>query len=228
MADIQHAILTDPLLHEPKGVASAANGRVYVSNGSGSGTWKQVDSTNIQGLTGDGGNTNRIIESNGANGFNFKLHHAYGAMVMTNNANNFNVVAAVDPNLATDSDYVLFTGSGAPLTAGGFEFGGITFSVDRLIVPVNGIYKINLWALIASFPSNIARIGIKYRISGGAFSARRPVTKSNSAGDFGNLSGFGIFQLAANDYIQLYIASSVTGGVMVNDMNTTLELIRPL
>lgn len=228
MADIQHAILTDPQLHEPKGVASAANGRVYVSNGSGSGVWKQVDSTNIQGLAGDGGNTNRIPESNGSNGFDFKIHKAYGSMVLTNNANNFNVVAAVDPNLATNSDYVLFTGSGAPLTASGLEFGGVSFSVDRLTAPVSGIYKASLWSLIASFPSNTARIGIKYRVSGTTFGARRTVSKSNSAGDYGNMSAFSLVQLNAGDYIQLYIASSVTGGVMVNELNTTLELVRPL
>ena len=34
-----HANLTDPELHEPKGVASAASGTVYVANGSGSGAW---------------------------------------------------------------------------------------------------------------------------------------------------------------------------------------------
>jgi hypothetical protein len=40
MANINHSNLTDPYLHEPKGVGSAADGKVYVSNGSGSGTWK--------------------------------------------------------------------------------------------------------------------------------------------------------------------------------------------
>jgi hypothetical protein len=39
MANIQHAVLTDPQLHEPKGVSTAASGKVYRANGSGSGTW---------------------------------------------------------------------------------------------------------------------------------------------------------------------------------------------
>lgn len=39
MATINHSTLTDPYLHEPKGVASAGAGTVYVANGSGSGTW---------------------------------------------------------------------------------------------------------------------------------------------------------------------------------------------
>lgn len=34
-----HKDLTGADLHEPKGISSAANGTVYVANGSGSGTW---------------------------------------------------------------------------------------------------------------------------------------------------------------------------------------------
>jgi hypothetical protein len=39
---IQHITVTDPLLHEPKGVAAAAVNQVYVSDGAGSGTWQSV------------------------------------------------------------------------------------------------------------------------------------------------------------------------------------------
>lgn len=42
MANIQHAVLTDPQLHEPKGVSTAASGKVYVANGSGSGAWQYI------------------------------------------------------------------------------------------------------------------------------------------------------------------------------------------
>jgi len=37
---VQHNVITDPDLHEPKGIASATSGKVYISNGSGSGTWE--------------------------------------------------------------------------------------------------------------------------------------------------------------------------------------------
>jgi hypothetical protein len=39
MANVNHSTLTDPFLHEPKGIATASSGQVYVANGSGSGTW---------------------------------------------------------------------------------------------------------------------------------------------------------------------------------------------
>ena len=42
MANIQHSALTDPNLHEPKGASTAASGKVYVANGSGSGAWQFI------------------------------------------------------------------------------------------------------------------------------------------------------------------------------------------
>lgn len=37
MADLEHKDITDPNIHEPKGISSASSGDVYVANGSGSG-----------------------------------------------------------------------------------------------------------------------------------------------------------------------------------------------
>ena len=37
-----HSTLTDPNIHEPKGASTATVGKVYVSNGSGSGSWLHV------------------------------------------------------------------------------------------------------------------------------------------------------------------------------------------
>lgn len=42
MANVQHSAITDPNIHEPKGVSSAAAGKVYVANGSGSGSWQYI------------------------------------------------------------------------------------------------------------------------------------------------------------------------------------------
>lgn len=47
MADISHKNITDADLHEPKGVAGASAGQVYVANGSGSGTWTAQDRTGL-------------------------------------------------------------------------------------------------------------------------------------------------------------------------------------
>jgi len=39
MANVQHSSLPDAELHEPKGVAAASSGEVYVADGSASGAW---------------------------------------------------------------------------------------------------------------------------------------------------------------------------------------------
>ena len=42
MANISHSTLTDPYLHEPKGVAAATDGATYIANGAGSGAWEKI------------------------------------------------------------------------------------------------------------------------------------------------------------------------------------------
>lgn len=44
MANIEHSDIVDPYIHEPKGVASASEGTVYLADGTGSGDWTEVQS----------------------------------------------------------------------------------------------------------------------------------------------------------------------------------------
>lgn len=44
---VAHSTLTGSDLHEPKGVASATSGQVYIANGSGSGTWTNHFQNNV-------------------------------------------------------------------------------------------------------------------------------------------------------------------------------------
>ncbi len=47
MADVEHNVLTDPELHEPIGIAAAADNTVYVADGATSGAFAQITSTNL-------------------------------------------------------------------------------------------------------------------------------------------------------------------------------------
>ena len=47
MANVNHNTLTDPYLHEPKGVSTALAGQIYVADGAGSGDW--VENSRIVG-----------------------------------------------------------------------------------------------------------------------------------------------------------------------------------
>jgi hypothetical protein len=49
MATIGHKNLTGTQLHEPKGIAAAAANKLYVSNGSGSGTWQKITADQLTG-----------------------------------------------------------------------------------------------------------------------------------------------------------------------------------
>ena len=82
MANVNHSSLTDPYLHEPKGISAAAANKVYVSDGAASGSWKTVytqgwedyedNATGAQALTsgawvdltndGAGSNTNKTYK----------------------------------------------------------------------------------------------------------------------------------------------------------------------
>jgi microcystin-dependent protein len=42
LVNIAHKNLTDPDLHEPKGISTATAGQVYVADGNGSGTWEDL------------------------------------------------------------------------------------------------------------------------------------------------------------------------------------------
>lgn len=41
MVDINHSAIPDPYIHEPKGISTASAGQVYVSDGLGSGNWRE-------------------------------------------------------------------------------------------------------------------------------------------------------------------------------------------
>lgn len=225
MAKIQHKDIPDAQRHEPKGVSVASQYQVYVANGAGSGTWKKVDARDIQGVGGDSGVSGKILLSDGANGFSSKVFSSYGVMGITDNTNNFVIsTAATDPTLHTNSDYVLFSGAGAPFV--GESLYGVSFSVDKLTVSTPGVYEVRFWSNIGTFPSTTAKVGAKFKVNGVNWSPRTVVTKSNSVGDSGHLNAFGLVTLNANDYVQLFVASSSTGNLVINNANLTLELKR--
>lgn len=47
---INHSAITDPKIHEPKGISTATVDRVYVADGAGSGNWTRVKDLNLNGL----------------------------------------------------------------------------------------------------------------------------------------------------------------------------------
>ena len=63
MANVSHSAITDPNIHEPKGVATATSGKVYTANGSGSGTWSLPYPPGISGAS-----NGQVFVANGSGG----------------------------------------------------------------------------------------------------------------------------------------------------------------
>lgn len=221
---VQHKDIPNAQLHEPKNVSTAAIETVYRANGSGSGTWQKLTSNMFKGLAGDGGIADKKVLTDGTGGFKIITDVAYGSATITNNAVNFPVVAVADTTFNTPSQYSLLTGVGAPWLSENLF--GITFSVDRLTVPVTGVYMINLWMNVNTFPNSTAKVSIRYKVNGTTYSSRKPTIKSAVANDVSQLTGFGLIPLTAGDYIQLFIASDTTGNILVGDANNSLHLVR--
>lgn len=89
---VQHRNLPDSELHEPKGAATAVTNTMYISDGSGSGTWKRVPSTGLQGIN-DGSTNNRRVVTDGGGGFKLIPDGVFGQVA-------YNAGSAVRHNLA--------------------------------------------------------------------------------------------------------------------------------
>ena len=63
----EHSVITDPDIHEPKGVASAASGHTYVADGAGSGNWQFPKPNGV-----DTASANQVYVADGAGGGSFK------------------------------------------------------------------------------------------------------------------------------------------------------------
>lgn len=220
---IQHKDITDPNIHEPKGVNVAANKTVYVADGSGTGAWALIDATNIDGLTASAVAGQKII-SNGSDGFSYVRDAAYGSMVMNNNLTGFALTGALDPELSTNQGYTTLTGTGSPWASSNLY--GVTFSTDRLIVPVTGMYELSAEMRITQFPTSTSRVGVRYLIDGATYSTRRSTHKGAGVGDEGKIIITEHVQLTAASYIQLAVASSGSGDIVFNDVTVNLKLIR--
>lgn len=221
---VQHRTLPEAQLHEPKGVSTAPLNSLYVADGVGSGIWKKPTLDVIAGFTGDGGSSNLRLLTNGSGGIRAALDSAYGTMGISNNSSVLTFTSAADPNLISNADYIAVTGAGGPWAAENMS--GVTFSIDKLVAPVAGVYKAETWIGIGGFPTETAKVGFKFRINTGAYSVRRALVRSTGAQAVGNASLFETFSLNAGDSVQLVAASSASGGYVFENIGFTLSLIK--
>ena len=221
---IQHSAITGANVHESKGVDTAAAKLVYVTDGAGSGTWKKVGTDNLLGLTGDSDLVGRKLLTDGNEGFTLGLDSAYGSMTITNNSNTFAVLDSTDNTLASTTGYSILTGTGAPWVSANLY--GITFSTNKLTVPVTGLYELTAFLYIAQTPTAGNKVAARYVVNGSTYGARRYSAKVAVDGDNFQLDMHELVQLTAGDYIQIAYASSINHNAIINDAAVNLKLIR--
>lgn len=197
---IEHASISDPEIHEPKGVSTAAANTAYLADGAGSGVWRQITYSDI------------------ANVF------SYGSMVITNNATNFPLTAVADTTFGTPSQYSVMTGVGAPFSSENLY--NLTFDTDKLVVPYTGIYKVDVYMNISAYPGTNAKVSMRHLLNGTTYSSRAPIVKASGTGAAGQLTGFGLVSMTAGDSLQIALASDTTGNLLIRDFNMTLTLVR--
>lgn len=65
---IEHRSIPESGLHEPKGASTAAENRVYISNGSGSGSWGKIVTAVLEGALGTSPANGRFVITDGSGG----------------------------------------------------------------------------------------------------------------------------------------------------------------
>jgi len=217
---IEHSIITDPNIHEPKGVAAASSGKVYVANGAGSGTWA---------LANPKGSDTAVIRtspiSDGAGGLEWKHNpgSVHGEIYLAAASVS---VGPTGGTITTDTDYRVV---GPTWTLNPDTYlTQLHASNSGLQVLVKGHYLISAYI---SFLSGAVASGtdyaLKYRINNVAtLSTRRIVTEKVTAGaDRITLSASALVMLNANDYIELMLGSSTADTVTVSDASITAILL---
>lgn len=130
---IQHRILPDSELHEPKGAVNAIGGTIYISNGAGSGTWQKVPATSLQGLS-NASVANQQVVTDGAGGLKLVTGSTFGQLyyrVSGSGSGGFSTVSWVSTGLSN----VIQNGSRLQVNVSGnylVRFGGNFIPVDNV------------------------------------------------------------------------------------------------
>lgn len=199
MATVQHSAITDPNIHEPKGVAAATINKVYVSNGTGSGTWQKLSPPQLAGLT-TNGQAGDTLTVDGAGNFVF-TGTPHGQVKFYN----------------LNTPYTLtypssFTKLAPTTTAGGIPSNFTESTTARLTytgtdtVPVSVFYSVSLDQTSGSDRDLILAIYKNGSVVGG----HSVITTSTGLKHV--MAGTTVTTMATNDYVEVFILNNGGSG----------------
>jgi hypothetical protein len=207
MANINHEVIADPYIHEPKGVASALADKVYVSNGTGSGTWKKLSPSSLAGITGNG-TVGTFLSIDGTGNFVF-LPAPHGQTDF------FDATLAAPYTLSATTSYQKLApttvGQGSPALFTEGTNARLTYTGDETVsMAVN--YNLSL-----NIGSSAKDVTIAVYKNGEIANGRTVSTTSSSTKI--NMSGMTIVEMAQNDYVEIYAKISATDTINVYGLN---------
>lgn len=138
----------------------------------------------------------------------------HGQRSATGNTTALSLTAAVDSTLSTNSDYTQVTGIFTATPDG--ENYGITQQTNSFTIDKAGVYRIEFWANAKSNANN-TQIAFRFAINGTLATQRRPKIFMRGAGEIHDGAAFGYRHFDAGDVVTLWIASTVTANVTIED-----------
>ena len=241
---IQHSITTGADLHEPKGVATAANNTVYVANGSGSGAWTPADTLSLA----DGAvETAKIEDLNvtGAKVANQTLAPTKLAGITTNGTANQLLRSNADGTVSW-TDYVSYAGAHLAFsTASPYAFPATTS--DAVINPTLIAGALQNFTVLTSPNARIRFDGTEntdvsiivtfstQQASGSGKDAEWALFKNGtevtgtrairslSSSDWGSITIIGNITMSTNDYIELHCKASDSCTINFASLSFTLN-----
>ena len=196
---VQHNVITDPNIHEPKGVASAASGKVYKADGTGSGSW-------VYPLTGlDTALSGQVFESDGSGGGTWIYPPAKGhAEIYINGGTTAHTLGSASSftKLNPTSEW----------TASGFED---VLTVDaangEIDLVLAGHYKIDFWCNFTTAAlSSGTPYYFKFAINGTPSTRLVTITKPTNGVDTLHVMASGIINATAGQTLSLYVGGDGT------------------
>lgn len=166
MANVSHASIADPNIHEPKGVATAAANKAYVANGSGSGAWGYPLPKGI-----DSAAAGQVFVANGTGGGTWQANTPttpdYGEYYVQNNA--------VVTTIATINTFVKLTSG---VTAG--QLDGITLVSNDLVVAVSAKYLLEAVVTLFGVAATTIVWELDFLVNGTALGRKQAVTTTGT------------------------------------------------
>ena len=213
---IQHKLITDPDIHEPKGTATALANQVYAADGSGSGSWQDVKPAGTVGAV-----ANKVYVTNGAGAgtMQYPAGKLYADMYIDG--------GVTSQTLSAGSAYAKLD-PGSEWTAGAYKGLTINGTDGTITLTEAGTYMVSFWVAFTTASVATGTVyNFKYAINGTPGSRILKVSKYTNGADLISLCATGLVTVSANDVLSIHVAGDATSsGTTITVQEAGLTAIR--